>query len=370
MSRIISAIAALALFLFLGITAPAETAEEYDFGQDRMEEALPEEARQALTDSGITPDNGGVLGLSFSGVLKQLWELAKRRAGGPLKLLSALCGVVLLCALSDSMTDGSGSSLKGTYSAVAVLAGAGIATAAMSTVIRDTLSLLTDAASFMLTFIPIFTAVAAVLGHITAASAVNAATLAATQLFSQLAVNFLAPFCGVIMGLSVTGAIHPQLDLSRLAELIKKAVIWSLSLIMTIFMSILSAQTFVANASDNALLRTAKFMVSSGVPIVGGTISDAVNTVQGGLVLLKSSIGTYGLIAAAVIILPTLITAVGYKLAVTAAEAMSGMFGLSELTALFKSCGAVMSIILAVISCFLLLNTIAVVILLAMTGAS
>lgn len=369
MKRILAAVFVLALFLFWGTAARAESVQELDYGRDELLGALPSDVQQELSDSGITPDNGGAGALSFMGALRALWELLKSRAQGPLRLFSALCGVTLLCALAESCAN-SESSLKGTYSTVAVLSGAGIATAAFTGMIQETLALLSNAASFMLTFIPIFTAVSAAAGHITAASAVNAATLAATQLFSQLAVNFLAPFCGAIMGLSVTGAINPQLDLSKLAELIRKAVVWGLSLLMTIFMSILSAQTFVASASDNALMRTAKFMVSSGVPIVGGTISDAVNTVSGGLILLKSSIGTYGLIAAGALVLPTLITTAAYRLAVGGAQALSEMFGLKELSALFRSCSAVMAIILAVISCFLLLNTIAVVILLAMTRAA
>ena len=139
---------------------------------------------------------------------------------------------------------------------------------------------------------------------------------------------------------------------------------------MTVFMSILSVQTFVTSSADSVLIRTAKFAVSSGVPIVGGTISDAVSTVHGSLALIKSSVGTYGLIAAAVIILPTLINVVCYRLSVTAAEAVSDIFGVKELSSLLKSCGAVMSIIIAVIVCFLLLNTIAAVIMLAMANGT
>ena len=199
---------------------------------------------------------------------------------------------------------------------------------------------------------------------------VSAVTLAATQLFSQLAVNLLAPLCGAIMGLSITGAINPQLNLTKLGELIKKIVVWTLSLIMTVFMSILSVQTFVTSSADNVLIRTAKFAVSSGVPIVGGTISDAVGTVHGSLSVIKSAVGTYGIIAAAVIILPTLINVACYRAAVTCAEAVSDIFGIKELTSLLKSCGAVMAIITAVIACFLLLNTIAAVIMLAMGNGS
>ena len=125
---------------------------------------------------------------------------------------------------------------------------------------------------------------------------------------------------------------------------------------MTVFMSVLSAQTFVTNSADNVLIRTAKFAVSSGVPIVGGTISDAVNTVHASLSLMHSSIGTYGIAAGIVILLPSLISVVCYRFALTAAEAVSEVFGVKELSTLFRACGAVMSIIMAVIVCFLLLN--------------
>ena len=133
---------------------------------------------------------------------------------------------------------------------------------------------------------------------------------------------------------------------------------------MTIFMSILSAQTFVSNSADSVLIRTAKFAVSNGVPIVGGTISDAVNTVHASLSLMHSSIGTFGIVAALAMFLPTLISVVCYRMALSLAEALSEVFGVKELTALFKASGAVMAIIMAVIVCFLLLNTISAVIML------
>lgn len=363
-------LAGILLLISPGLNAHAESAAEFDYGRQQIEQAVPQDTRDALSDSGIDPENGGVLGLQFSDVLNKLLLLIKERAAAPLKLLAALVGVVLLCALCKSMTDGSSKSLQSVFSAVCVLSGAGIALTAISSAMRDALSILSEGASFMLAFIPVFTAITAVLGHPAAATAANATTLCATQIFSQLAVNFLAPLCGTIMGLSAAGAVYPKLNLGKLGELVKKFVVWGLSLMMTVFISLLSAQTFVANASDSALTRATKFMVSSGVPIVGGTISDAVNTVQGGLVMLKSSVGTYGMAAAVFIILPTLITAVCYKLAMSCASAASEMFGLEELSGLYKSCDSAMAIILAVISCFLLLNIIAVVIMLAMSGAS
>ena len=220
-------------------------------------------------------------------------------------------------------------------------------------------------ALIMLVFVPVFAGVIAAMGKAAAASAANTVILAAAQFFSQISVNFLTPVCGTVMGLSVTGAIHPEMSTDKLGELIRKAAVWGLSLLMTVFMSVLSAQTFVTNSADNVLIRTAKFAVSSGVPIVGGTISDAVNTVHASLSLMHSSIGTYGIAAGIVILLPSLISVVCYRFALTAAEAVSEVFGVKELSTLFRACGAVMSIIMAVIVCFLLLNTISAVIMLA-----
>lgn len=343
------------------------SAEGYESYGDSLADALPPEASQILEDSGITPDNNGAAALSIDGVLNFLKEQILARAVRPLRLLAALAGIVLLCALSRSYADTAGQAggMSGVFSAVGVLAGAGMTSAAISGALSDTLNVLQAASEFMLVFVPVFAGIIAAMGKAAAASAANTVTLGAAQLFSQLAVNFLVPVCGTVMGLSVTGAIHPELNISKLGELIKKWAVWGLSLLMTVFMSILSAQTFVKNSADSVLIRTAKFAVSNGVPIVGGTISDAVNTVHASLSLLHCSIGTYGIVAALAIILPTLITVVCYRMALSAAEALSDVFGVSELSALFRASGSVMAIIMAVIVCFLLLNTISAVIMLA-----
>lgn len=353
-------IIAAAAFL-LCADAGAESFSDYG---SAIADAVPPEASSILEDSGITPDNNGAASLTIDGVLRWLKDQFMDRLTGPLRTFAALSGIVLLCTLAKSAGDNAGS-MSGVFSVVGVLAGAGMAAAAVSDALEHTMGVLQSASEFMLVFVPAYAGVIAAMGKATSAAAVNTVTLGAAQLISQLAVNFLAPVCGTVLGLSVTGAIHPELNISKLAELIKKAAVWGLSLLMTVFMSILSAQTFVRNAADNVLIRTAKFAVSNGVPIVGGTISDAVNTVSASLSLLHSSIGTYGIVAALVMILPPLITVICYRMAFSAAEAVSGVFGIKELSELFKAAGWVMSMIMAVIVCFLLLNTISAVIMLA-----
>lgn len=349
--------------LFCGMNVYA--AAEYD--TSGIVGALPDEAREILDEEGITPDNSGAMGLSFGGVLSEIWELVKQKAAAPLRLYCTLFGVILLCVIAQNLS-GEGQ-MKGVFSVVGVLCGAGVTAAAVGDILNESLGALSAAANFMMVFIPAFTGLAAVLGHVSTAAAANSVVLAATQLFSQLAVNFLAPLCGAVLGVSTAGAADPQMQLEKLGEIVKKFVIWGLTLIMTVFMSVLSVQTLVASAADNAAIKAAKFMVSQGVPIVGGTIADSVNMVSGGIMAMKGSIGTYGLIAAAVIIAPALIELACCRLALFCAQTTAEMFALKELAGLFKSCCSVMTIIFAVTVCFLLLNTLGVFLMLAVTNS-
>lgn len=353
----------LAVFVMLACGSAA-AADDFDYGRDELENALPDDAREYLESAQITPEAPPAF--SFTEALGGFGKLLKSKSTKPLRMLCGLCGVVLFCALAESIADAG--NLKGVFSIVGVLCGAGIAATAMYDLLDSSLTAIGAAANFMLVFIPVLTGISAALGHTLTAAAVNSAILGCTQLFSQLAANFLAPLCGTILGVSTAGAVHPQLKLDKLGELIKKFVMWGLTLVMTIFMGVLSLQTAVSAASDNAAIKAAKFMVSQGVPIIGGTVSDAVNTLQSGLGILKSSVGAYGIIAAAVIIVPVLASLFCYKMAVILAQSLAEMFGLKELTALLKSCGAVITIIIAITFCVLLLNTIAAAITLCMTG--
>ncbi len=365
MRKLLSVLLSVFLMTFCGFTASASELEYgLEYGKEALESALTDEARDILDNEGITPETPKTF--SFSEALKKLLELLGNKAARPLRMLCGLCGVVLFCALAQNTACEGG--LKTVLSAVGALCGAGIAAGSMYELLQSSLTAISAAANFMVVFIPVLTGISAAMGHTLTAAAVNSAILGATQLFSQLAANFLAPLCGTILGISTAGAVHPQLKLEKISELVKKLVIWALSLLMTVFMGVLSLQTAVSAASDNAAIKTAKFMVSQGVPIIGGTVSDAVNTLHGGLAVLKSSVGTYGMIAAAAVILPVIAELLCYKLAAALSEALAEMFDLKEIAALLKSCGAVITIITAITFCVLLLNTIAAAITLCMTG--
>ncbi|MDE6728548.1 MAG: hypothetical protein K2J80_11520, partial [Oscillospiraceae bacterium] len=142
-----------------------------EYGRDELESALPDDVREYLDSDGVTPESPKTF--SFSEALGGFLEILKDKAGKPLRMLCGLCGVVLFCALTESIADTG--NLKGVFSAVGVLCGAGIAAAAMYDLLESSLTAIGAAANFMLVFIPVLTGISAALGPTLTAAAVNSA---------------------------------------------------------------------------------------------------------------------------------------------------------------------------------------------------
>ena len=133
---------------------------------------------------------------------------------------------------------------------------------------------------------------------------------------------------------------------------------------MTLFVGLLSLQSFVTVSADNVTMKAAKFAVSTTIPIVGGAVSEALSTVKSTMGIMKGSIGTFGMISGALVILPSLVSAFCFKLALFIAGAVSDLFGTKALTELIKSGECVMSIVIAVLFCFMLLLSVSTAVIL------
>lgn len=338
-----------------------------DYGQSQIIDALPDDLRDKLEESDITPDNSGALALSVEDVFGFIWDSFNKEITKPLTMLISLVGVVLLCAVIEALRDSTGSSTAiKTFNVVGVLAGAGMMCVYISECVVRTSSTLKAGGTFLVTFIPVFAGIMAVCGQLTTAPVFNSIIIIAAQVFSHIMILVLMPLSSCILGVSAAGAVNPDLKVERIAELVKKIVIWILGILVTVFVGMLSLQSFVTNAADTVAMKATKFAVSNAVPIVGGAISDALMTVKGSLGLLRSSTGTFGIIAGLGILLPAVISVVCYKIALGIAGAISDLFGISQLTSLLKSGENVVTIILAMLSCFALLAVISIALMLVM----
>ena len=347
----------ISLFILIVIFLPVLNAyAEEDFGQSEIMEALPEEIQDFMAD--VEP-----LELTFSAVVEEIWVLLKQEISKPLKMFMSLLGVILLCAAAETLRDSGGKSGGATVRAfemAGVLAGAGIMSAAIADSVVRTSQTLTAAAAFMLTFIPVLAGIMAVMGQLVSASLFNSSVLVAAQLFSGVMVTALMPLSASVLGVSIAGAVSPELKTESLAKTVKTVVIWVLGFLATIFTGLLTIQSLVSGSTDSVAMKAVKFTVSGGVPFIGGAVSDALGVVNGSVQILKGSTGAFGIVAIVALCLPPLLSVAGFRIALSLAAAVCDMFSAGRLSSLLKSGESVLSIILAMIVCFMLIMLVSI----------
>ncbi len=333
----------------------------YSFGREEIVGAVPDSAEKELEELNISPDES-ISDIGAENVFSVILNIISENIPKPLTMLVSTAAVIILCALISAMKEGD--ELSGTFNTVGVLACSGLICTSFASVAQSAKTAVDGFAAFLSVYIPAFAGIMAANGQTAAAAAYSGVITIAVQVLSQLFSLVIFPLTSCIMGISVAGAVNPELKINSIAELAKKVVNWGLVFIMTIFTGLLSVQSFVGAAADTVSMKAVKFTVSGAVPIVGGAVSDALSTVKGSIGMIKATTGSYGIIVSAVIMIPILISALLYRIAFTAASSVSDALGTSRLTSLLKSAESVVAVIIAVLVCFWLIAVVSTAIML------
>ncbi|MBC7335788.1 MAG: stage III sporulation protein AE, partial [Clostridia bacterium] len=96
--------------------------------------------------------------------------------------------------------------------------------------------------------------------------------------------------------LNIVGRLSERFPISRLADLFKTLSGVGLGLFVTLAVGILAVHGVAAGAADSLTLRTAKFASTAFVPVIGKTLTDAVEAVAGASLLVKNAVGLLGLL--------------------------------------------------------------------------
>ncbi len=336
--------------------------EEPDYGTDEIYAALPEEARSFMDKNEITPENGGAAYLDPMMVMEDIWGLFLENAAAPFKMFASLLALILLTSLLGGINSAVGE--NSALPTVSALGSAVIVSTAVGGILDSVGTAISAASDFTAVFIPVFAGIIAVSGQAATAAVFTSVMLVVIQILMQLTVQLLLPFAGLMLGVTAAGGLNTDLKIEKLGDGVKKVIIWALGLIMTIFIGILSLQSVISASADSVTLRAAKFAVSNSIPFVGGAVSDALATVKSSVTLLKSGVGSFGVIAGSCILFPIIAKTLCYRFFLFIAEIVSEMFGTEKISGMIRCGENVVSILIAVISCFYLFVTISTALLL------
>ncbi len=339
-----------------------------DFGVDDITDKTPEEAKEFLDYFSVTPENP----FSFSDLFskdgaEKFIDYIKNKLTSPIISFSVLIFLIIVCALANSITA---NTLETKYS-MNMICSLTCITAIMlpvSALISQSVKLVGTISVFMTAFIPVFAGI--LIGCIKSATAVSYSSLMffTCESVSAFCSSIVLPFSNCFLALSVTSSLGDNDKIGGIVNALKKCAFIVLTAAMAVFLAVLSIQGAVNSVADNAATKTTKFFISSFVPIIGPSISEALGSLRGCISLLKSSVGIYVIIVIAIMVLPVIFQILIYKLFLVLSGDIAQMFSVCQIKRVCDSVNSALSIILAVVLCVALMFVFSITIISVLGG--
>ena len=158
---------------------------------------------------------------------------------------------------------------------------------------RQALQTLADYSHVLL---PCLSTAAAASGAWTAAGAKYAASALVMDLMIAAEHQAAAPFLYTYAAVAITAQLTEQPLLQMVAGIMKRVMKGILIVLTSGFTIYLSLTGILSGTVDAAAAKTAKTILSSSLPVVGGILADASGALLSGVQMLRNSIGLIGLL--------------------------------------------------------------------------
>ncbi|MBO5269574.1 MAG: hypothetical protein J6B77_02230 [Clostridia bacterium] len=349
-------------------TLPPELAEGYG----TMLDAIPEDVRGDLPE-GFFSGNEGEIGDAVGEMLdlSYVFGLILRAVGlyldDAVRLFATLCGILVLSAIFSALR----ASIRATalartvsvVSSLAILMAVAETQTALFSQLEDYFASLSALAGGM---IPLSGVLYAMGGNVAGAATGSMTMSVFLAICECVGGKLLFPTVGACMALSTVPVFAPGLNVRSVSSCIKKTFTFCLGFLMMLLSALLAMRSGLAAKADSVSARTVKYVASSLIPVVGGSIADSLRTVGASVEYLRTTLGIAGILLIVFLLLPVLMNVLLTRLALIFAASAAELLGcdgegrlLSELVSVYGYilAVAVMCAVMFVFALTLLIRT-------------
>lgn len=155
---------------------------------------------------------------------------------------------------------------------------------ASSSVVKSMQSLMDKAFPVLLTLIT-------ALGSVSTSTVFQPLTAILSNTIVNLVLNIVMPLFITSVIIGIVGNLSKNIKLDRLTKFFKSTSNFILGGLFSIFVTFLTMQGLTGSLADTISVKTAKFALQSYVPLLGGYLSDGLDLVVAGIILIKNSTG-------------------------------------------------------------------------------
>ncbi len=325
-------------------------------GYSDILDTLPDELRDSMPE-GIGSDDVDAVGdglmelTSPEYIFSLLKNLVYDGLGEAVRLFATLCGILVISAVFSTLRSSFRSEmLSRVMGLVSMCVIFGVVVEVQYEQIEAVKLYFERLNSLIGATVPVTAAVYAMGGNIGSAGAHSSGMYLYLAVSEFICSRTIVPVSSVCTALSLSKAVGFGVNLQSLGSAIKKIYSFSVGMIMTLLLFILSTQTVVSAAGDSAAARAAKLVSSSVIPMVGGAVGDTLRTVAAGVGYLKSVIGIGGIVFVFLLLLPTVITLLLNRLAFILSESVASLLGCEAEGRLLLELGSINGCMIAVCS--------------------
>ena len=273
----------LIIFLFMPLSAGAFTAPEID-----GYEMFGATAAQVMEGS-FSLDPVKIFNNIAGSVLSELRSFSANAAA--ILVMAVMSSVI--GTLNTSLGENAGG--RAAFFAFFTLI-SGLALSCFSTALSYGTEVISHMTSFMSKLTPVLIVTLFTCCKSVSAAAFEPVLSAAVVVVSVIIEKCLVPLMTFSAVLAVAGNVGDKTKISGFIKIVKSVTRWLMAFVITLFTGINAIYGFSSAALDAVGAKTIKFAVGSLVPVVGGFLSDTLDTVVTSAGLLKNAVGISGII--------------------------------------------------------------------------
>ena len=112
---------------------------------------------------------------------------------------------------------------------------------------------------------------------------------------------FVIPLLSISVAFNTICSISENIKLEKLSKMFSSVSVWTVGVILTVFLGVLSLETSLSSSVDSLSVKTTQAAVSNFVPVVGKFFSDSFEVVVGATKIIGKTGGVIGIIGIIVV---------------------------------------------------------------------
>lgn len=209
--------------------------------------------------------------------------------------------------------------------------------------------------------LPVMTAALASQGGTISAGSLYGATALFDTLLCSVLSAVLIPLVYIYLVLAIINAISEDGLLKKLKDLCKWAMSWFLKILLYGFTGYITITGVISGTADQTAIKATKLTISGMIPVVGGILSDASETVLVSAGVVKNAAGIYGMLTILAVAMMPFVTIGAHYLLLKLTAAVSGVFAPKAVSSLMEDFSSCMGLVLGMVGAVCMIQLISVV---------